>query len=253
MGIDRHGRIGVVERPPFQHECLLVIDDLHFRLQPQALPLIHSVYVYGSVARGRAVAGRSDLDVSLVLASPPSARDRSVIEGIRQVIEAAYPLVSKVDLDIGVLEDVLSVEAGVAWRYWLKHHCRCVVGHDLTEGIPLFRPSRMLALAVNGDFQQVLQRYCELLAGLQPETTSRRLIREASRKLIRSTNVLRNEADADWPEEVEEYVGRFEHLFPAHVDELRYFHKQALNPDAAPEFFLERLQVFSAWMARVAQ
>lgn len=253
MGIDRQGRIGVIERRPFQNEYLPVLEDVRLSLGPQALPLIHSLYVYGSVAGGRAVVGRSDLDLTLVLGSPPSDRDRNVIEDIRTKLEAAHPIVSKVDFDIGQLQDVLSDEAGLAWRYWLKHHCRCIAGQDLAEDIPLFRPSRALALAVNGDFTEVLQRYHDALTRPQTEAACRRLVREASRKLIRSTNVLRKDADTDWPDTLEDYLTRFQRLYPAQGGELRYFYDQALAPDAGAESFAPRLQVFSGWLARAAQ
>lgn len=250
MGIDLQGRIGVVERRPFQNEYLPVLEDVRLSLGSQALPLIHSLYVYGSIADGRAVVGRSDLDLTLVLNDPPSDRDRNAIEGIGTKFEAAHPIVSKVDFDIGLLPDVLSDEA---WRYWLKHHCRCIAGQDLAEDIPLFRPSRTLALAVNGDFAEVLQHYHDALTRPQTEATCRRLVREASRKLIRSTNVLRKDADRDWPETLEEHLTRFQRLYPAQGDELRYFYEQALRPDASAESFAPRLQVFSGWLARAAQ
>lgn len=250
MGIDRQGRIGVVERRPFQNEYRPVLEDARLSLGPQALPLIHSVYVYGSVAGGRAVAGRSDLDLTLVLSGPPSDLDRNAIEGIRTKLEAGHPIVSKVDFDIGQLQDVLS---DTAWRYWLQHHCRCIAGQDLAEDIPLFRPSRALALAMNGDFEQVLQRYHDVLTRPQTDAASRRLIREAARKLIRSTNLLRKDADRDWPKTLEEYLARFQRLYPAQGGELRYFYDQAITPHALAESFAPRLQTFSGWLTRAAQ
>ncbi|TWI33191.1 nucleotidyltransferase domain-containing protein [Paracoccus sulfuroxidans] len=252
MGVDRQGRIGVVERRAFQSKYLPVLEDVRLSLRPQTLPLIHSVYVYGSVAGGRAVVGRSDLDLTLVLSGPPSDLDRSAIEGIRTKLEAAHPIVTKVDFDIGLLQDVLSDKVGLAWRYWLKHHCRCIAGQDLAEDIPLFRPSRALAMAVNGDFAEVLQRYHDALTRPQTEAASRRLVREASRKLIRSTNLLRTETDTDWPETLEDYLTRFQRLYPTQGGELRYFYDQALTPDASADSFALRLQLFSGWLARAA-
>lgn len=227
MSVDRQGLIRVVGDLPFQEEYLPLLEDIRDLLSPAAFPLVHSVYVYGSVATGLAVPGRSDLDLSLILRGPPSERDSCCIEGVRRKIEAAHPVVSKVDFDIGLLDEVSSADARMAWRYWLKHHCRCIVGKNLAEGVPPFRPSRTLALAVNEDFEHVLGKYLNALAAAQSGAVADRLMREASRKLIRSTNVLRNEADPDWPETLEEHVARFQRLFPAHGGELQYFFEQA--------------------------
>lgn len=250
MGVDQDGFIQVVGNRPFQDEYLPLLEDIRLRLSRPAFPLTQSVYVYGSVAIGRAVPGCSDLDVSLILRSQPSERETQSIEGIRQEIEAAHPIVSKVDFDIRLRSEV---DTSMAWQYWLTHHCRCIVGRNLAEGLLPFRPSRTLALAVNGDFEQVLGRYLSALAGAESETVSDRLVKEASRKLIRSTNVLRKETDPDWPETLEDHTVRFEALFPARGDDLRYFLGQARRPNAAPACFSGRMRAFSDWMARAVR
>lgn len=192
--------------------------------------------------------GRSDLDLSLVLRSPPTSSDSDLVEGIRREIDSAYPIVTKVDFDIGVLCDVRSTENGLAWQYWLKHHCRCIADHDLARDFPLLRPSRKLALAVNGDFETVLQRYRTLLSTEQSSESSR-FIREASRKLIRSTNVLRSETGTDWPENLEEHVTLLLRDYPERGDDMRFFLEQGLKPDEDPKRFAARLETFSEWMA----
>jgi hypothetical protein len=249
MSVDRDGFIDVVETHPFQDEFSPLLQDVQSRLCPSTVPLIHSVYVYGSFATGKAVAGRSDLDLSLILNGLPSERDSKRLETTRRELEAAHPIVSKVDFDIGLLQDVLSAKSGLAWRYWLRHHCRCIAGVDLAEGVPLFRPSRTLAIAVNGDFQEVLEKYRKLLLASGPASDCGRLMREASRKLIRSTNMLRKETDHDWPDTLQEHVSRLQRLLPMHGDELHYLLKQAQEPDAMPECFAERLEAFVNWMS----
>ncbi|WAP68733.1 hypothetical protein [Jiella pelagia] len=171
-----------------------------------------------------------------------------MIEAVRRQVESAHTGVSKIDFDIGLLSEISSADPSMAWRYWLRHHCRCVAGEDLAEGILLFRPSRTLALAVNGDFEQVLRKYRNALLSAQSQEAALRLIREASRKLIRSTNVLRSEADLGWPESLEEYAVNFENLFPMHGDELNYFLEQAQKPEADPASFACRMQTFVGWM-----
>ncbi len=50
-----------------------LLDDLRRTLaRPPFERAVHSVYLYGSVARGEAITGRSDLDLTLVLRDPPS-------------------------------------------------------------------------------------------------------------------------------------------------------------------------------------
>ncbi|WP_138468987.1 nucleotidyltransferase domain-containing protein [Poseidonocella sp. HB161398] len=253
MGIGRDGRITAVGNRPFQEAFRPLLEEVCARLSPAAEPLIHSLHVYGSVAEARAVPGRSDLDLSLIFGAAPSAAGRRRLEALRRQIEAAHPVASKVDFDIGTLAELRSAEQGLAWRYWLRHHCRCLCGPDPAEDIPLFRPSRALALAVKGDFERVLGGYRSALEAAPPGAPARRLMREAARKLIRSTNVLRREDDRDWPDTLEDHAEKLARRHPGQGAALRAFLREARDPGDDPADFAERLGAFTAWMAQELQ
>jgi hypothetical protein len=249
MGVDQNGFIQTIVTPPFQEAFRPLLDHICQQLSTTNLPCVHSVYVYGSVATGQAVAGHSDLDLSIILHAAPTSDEAADLEQIRREAETACPVVSKIDFDIGLLSEVLPSEAGLAWKYWLRHHCRCLLGEDLSLGIGLFRPSRQLALAVNGDFERVLGHYRTSLSGDISHSTADRLMREASRKLIRSTNVLRHHADIDWPDTLDAHANRLRDRFPFRRDDIDYFLTQALTPQDEPAAFTVRLQSFVDWMA----
>ncbi|WP_336187254.1 nucleotidyltransferase domain-containing protein, partial [Pseudomonas aeruginosa] len=61
-----------------------LLDDLRRTLaRPPFERAVHSVYLYGSVARGEAITGRSDLDLTLVLRDPPSPELAAQLETAR--------------------------------------------------------------------------------------------------------------------------------------------------------------------------
>jgi len=62
-----------------QGAFLPVLEDVRLRLGDDAVPSVHSVYVYGSVATGLAVPGHSDLDLSLILDRTPSSSEKAVL------------------------------------------------------------------------------------------------------------------------------------------------------------------------------
>jgi len=154
---------------------------------------LDGLYLYGSVARGDAIPGVSDLDLTLVLREPATAELLARLEAVRCALEQRHPFVTKVDFDIGHHAQVLATENRNGWGFWLKHQCRCLWGNDLSVHFERFRPSRDIALAVNGDFHAVLSAYLTRIACADTETQRLRLQREASRKLIRSTHVLLSE------------------------------------------------------------
>ena len=230
-----------------------MVDDLRSMLCGPLRQRVDSAYLYGSVARGEAVLGRSDLDVVLVLSGKPVLQDDIDIETARKALETCHPEVLKVDFDVGFRDEVLAPENLHRWGFWLKHHCRCIYGYDLTREFPLFRPSRRIARAVNGDFCEVLGGYARRISTESDSAVIARLAREASRKLIRATNVLRPDVSSSWPESLEDHFALFIDAYPQMVQEATYFRlfaasSQSGRPQVVSAEFVERLRAFSEWM-----
>ncbi|MCO3698972.1 nucleotidyltransferase domain-containing protein [Pseudomonas aeruginosa] len=173
-----------------------LLDDLRRTLaRPPFERAVHSVYLYGSVARGEAITGRSDLDLTLVLRDPPSPELAAQLETARLALQ--------------------------------------------------------VALALNGDYAQVLEDYARRLESASSEE-ERRLQREAAKKLIRSSDILRGETESVWPETLEHYLALFRARHPGQAPALEYFKAVLDGQVTDPAVFIERLRAFSAWMQRQA-
>ncbi|VVQ29486.1 hypothetical protein PS943_01337 [Pseudomonas fluorescens] len=247
-GIGADGYILTVSNVEVQPQFQTLLADVCMTLA-QSEPLLDGIYLYGSVARGDAVPGVSDLDLTLVLHSPPASQDLEILESKKRKLESRHTEVIKIDFDIGSRSEVLAAENRLSWGYWLKHHCRCLWGNDLAKRFDRFKPSRDIAIAVSGDFESVLTRYANLIDQATTPTQSLRLQREASRKLIRSTQVLRSEQDLMWPQTLEEHVELFVQHHPCMSMQISFFLSQAKNPYAKPKEFTTHLHDFLTWMA----
>lgn len=243
--VDADGFIARLPDTPLQPAFRPVVDEvielLHARLGAQ----VHSIYLYGSVAKGTAVAGVSDLDVCLITQCALNAAERDSLRAITEHVQAQHPLISKVDFDCGTLAEALADENRFSWGYWLKHHCRCVAGEDLSLRFTLFTPSREIAVAVNGDFIPVVQGYLQQLA----ETgNARQIQRAAARKLLRATNLLRRAEDNDWPETLEEYASRVIQRFPQQQQAIGWLLQQCHTPEDDTAHFTARLNALMRWL-----
>ncbi|OIN46082.1 DNA polymerase III subunit beta [Pseudomonas azotoformans] len=245
-GVDTEGFILTVSPSPVQPEFQPLLEEVCKLLSPPKLG-VDGIYLYGSVARGDALPGVSDLDLTLVLSESPTPAILEALERIRCDLALRHPQVTKVDFDVGSCAQVLAAENSNRWGFWLKHHCRCVWGNDLSAQFERFRPSLDIAQAVNGDFEAVLTAYLTRLAGADNEQERLRLQREASRKLIRSTQILCGE-QASWPQTLEEHVALFVQGYPTRVTQVAFFLFEARNPSADRERFAARLQDFLSWM-----
>ena len=250
-GLDADGFILTVADTPVQREYQPLLADVCASLSQDDLGL-DGIYLYGSVARGDATAGVSDLDLTLVLREPATADLLAQLEDVRCALEQRHPNITKIDFDIGHRAQVLADENRNSWGFWLKHQCRCLWGNDLSRQFERFRPSRDIALAVNGDFHAVLSAYLTRIACAETDTQRLRLQREASRKLIRSTHVLRSEEASTWPRTLEEHVAMFVLGYPQRVTHIAFFLFEARNPGATLENFITRLRAFVDWMASPA-
>ncbi|MEG8234805.1 nucleotidyltransferase domain-containing protein [Pseudomonas orientalis] len=248
IGVDANGYVVSVSAVPVQPEFESLLADVLATLSQPAFGL-DGIYLYGSVARGDASAEASDLDLTLVLRDPPQAAVLEQLELARLALEQRHSCVTKIDFDIGHRAQVLAPENHNRWGFWLKHQCRCVWGDDLGLRFEPFRPSRDIALALNGDFAQVLSRYRVTILHAANTSQRLRLQREAARKLIRSTHTLRSPDVLMWPQTLEEHVALFTQRYPGRVAQIAYFLFEARNPSAESAAFLQRLEAFVEWMA----
>lgn len=246
-GVDAQGFVQTVGDAALQPEFQPVLADVCATLSQAGLGL-EAIFVYGSVARGNARPGESDLDLTLVAGERPDAQVLESLEALRQVLEQRHPIVSKIDFDLGYRAEVLAPENTNQWGFWLKHHCRCVWGDDLSVQFERFRPSREIALALNADFEPVLSTYLARITRAATEAERLRLQREAARRVIRATHTLRADDASGWPHTLEEHVALFVQHYPSMRIQIAYFLFEARNPSAEREAFTTRLQALVTWM-----
>ena len=248
MAVDSQGYITQPTRNKIQPAFSGVAADLVRRL-PCCFPeQIHSLYLYGSVAEGRATVGRSDLDVSLIFHGEPDEQTAQHLARIKSELEIDHPVVSKIDFDCGLLQQALHPDNRLSWGYWLRHHCVCVYGEDLSQRFRAFTPSKAIALALNSDFPTVV---AELMAQRQASGDENRkllLQRAVARKLIRATSILRDEQDTDWPETLTEHSDKFILRYPALAGEMNYLMKMAHQPYDEETTFEKRVMAFAGWL-----
>ncbi len=241
------GLIPTVTAFPLQQAFIPLLEALTTGLPRQFPALIHSIYLYGSVARGEAIPGVSDLDITLLLTKPADSEALQRLEAWRQAFQLEQRIVSKVDFDIGSVGEALNPAHCHSWGFWLKHHCRCLWGEDVSAAFPLFQPDRRIALAVNADLYRVLTRYREQLLQARTVSDERRLKREAARKLIRATNMLRAEESEFWPTTLTDYAEQLLARYPEQQAEMTYLLVHALG-EANDAAFADRMMDFLAWI-----
>ena len=210
---------------------------------------LHSVYVYGSVAKGTAVIGQSDLDLCVVFVQPVDDVERKISQ-IKSDIMALTSFFSKVDVDIGVLQDVLNENNRKSWGAWIKFFCHPLYGDNLSRQFENVEIDRSVILAINQGYDQEIQHYFEMLATTRLDLQdSVNLKKSVLKRIIRLLPLTWLEIE-QWPVNLENTVLQALQKYPEQKPMFEYLLKELENPDVLSRDFLDQVQEIYLWVCR---
>jgi predicted nucleotidyltransferase len=96
---------------------------------------LHSMYVRGSVAKGEAIDGRSDLDAVVIFASNgnETIHERKWEDAVETALLAVHPFICKLDVHEYTLEEAMETRS---LRIAFRTQTVCVHGTDLAAHLP---------------------------------------------------------------------------------------------------------------------
>lgn len=203
--------------------------DHSLRALQEILPQIHSIYLYGSAAKGRAILGKSDIDLTIILNKAISEKQQLKLTNLQSTLALQYPDITKIDFDFGQYDAVISEKELYRWGHWLKHCCRHLQGENLQPFFPIFEPSIAIAIALNQDYQRPV--FCDLEKLEQSQTlqlsesAQTHLKNQICKRLIRASNSTRPKTATEWPYELDDYHKLFSKWHPEYHAQLHYFYQ----------------------------
>lgn len=210
---------------------------------------LHSVYVYGSVAKGTAVIGQSDLDLCVIFVQPVYEVERKISQ-IKSDIMALTGFFSKVDVDIGVLQDVLNENNRKSWGAWIKFFCHLVYGEDLSKQFENVEIDRSVIQAINQGYDQEIQHYFDMLMTAQLSVKdSTNLKKSVLKRIIRLLPLTWLEIE-QWPVNLENTVLQAIQNYPEQKPMFQYLLKELENPDVLSRDYLDQVQEIYLWVCR---
>ena len=181
-----------------------------------ALPnLIHSIYVYGSVARGDAVGEKSDMDLLVISSQKLTETERSTLNTMLADLSALYgSLVREVGVADCTYDEVLDTKNTYGWGAYLKILCVCVNGEDLTKRFGNFKLSSEIAIGFNGDIDTALQSALRKIKDAETDEEAGKIAATCARKLIRTCYSLVMTRAQVWTTKLSEQADVFIQYFP---------------------------------------
>lgn len=212
---------------------------------------LHSGYLYGSIARGNAVPGRSDADLAAVLHQPPSQEDRRAAGRVERHLHDRFAaLIPTVGVALTHRGEVRADRYG--WQVVLRELSVCICGTDLRPELPPTRPSAAVAAAFHADTPQLLARARRTLhapADHTPEEVQR-ACRSATRRMVQAAFAVLTARDRAWATVLEEQAAAVAEAFPQWAAAVRAAAEQGRHPAADPAVVAELLDTFGVWVER---
>jgi predicted nucleotidyltransferase len=209
---------------------------------------LHSVYVYGSVARGDAAAVRSDLDLLVLFNGKMLAEDKTKVKKLsNQLSEKYIHLVRDVGIAVADYPHVMN-PLNYYEQAFLKELCVCVYGKDLRERFGPYKLNADIALSFNGDISEVLDRTIHRIESASPDEF-KILTQNFSRKLIRTCYSMVMARSQIWTTRLSEQSEVFVQYFPGKESMIRTLHKWIENPPASRKNVNQLFITEGEWLA----
>jgi uncharacterized protein len=209
---------------------------------------LHSGYLYGSIVRGNAVPGRSDVDLVVVLREPPSDQDRTGGGRVERALLQRFPLLAGAGVGLTHLQEVRSPQQRYGLQVFLRELSVCVCGPDLRPGLPRTRPSAAVAAGFHQDTGLVLDRAREALASSSDPEVVRRACRVASRRMVQGAFAVVMARDGVWATVLEEQAAAVAAAFPRWAQAVWRAAEQGRRPVAEAEVVRELLASLGRWV-----
>lgn len=217
-GLDQDGFIQAeASKDKILPEYQRAIDESITELKKTLPNIIHSVYVYGSVAREDAIRGKSDIDLLVVFHRPLSHLEREALSELQKRLSAQYKYLAR---GVGIAdanctyEDIIAVENEYGWGAFLKIFCCCVDGADLTKRFGNFKISPELASGINGDVASAVDAAIKNLSNAKSGGEVANTAMKIACKLIRTCYMMVMTRAGIWTTDLNEQAQIFAHYFP---------------------------------------
>ncbi|MBY8874553.1 hypothetical protein K7640_22250 [Micromonospora sp. PLK6-60] len=208
---------------------------------------LHSAYLYGSLPRGTAVPGVSDLDLLLALRREPTGADRADADAMQAALDERFAQVDGVGVLLFSARTLLSDLERHDLGFFVACLCTPLLGDDLAGRLPRYRPTSLLARETNGDLGRELAGWRERAAGTDAER--RALARLVGRRLVRTGFTLVMPRWGGWVSDLDGCTEAFGHYHPERLAQMRVAAAVGRAPRADPAVLALLLDDLGPWLA----
>ncbi len=213
---------------------------------------IHSIYLRGSIPRGEAREGISDIDSFAVVHGKVEDLDMTWIPQFRREFKKEFPFVTYVEFNFFPLELLLNSPGYLTPRFNIKALSVCIYGEDLAAKIPKFKPSLKLAFHFHGNVTDVILGTIEKMKKIDDPEKIKQGCGWVMKRIIRTAFGLVMEKEKVYTRDLYPAYEVFLKYYPDKEPQMRQALEWAVDPTDDKAAVLGFLNSFGIWLVEEA-
>lgn len=249
-GLDQNGFI--VSDAKIEKICdtfLPCIQDSIESLKELFGPQLHSVYLYGSVARGDAIIPQSDLDL---IAMFKGSLDSGRVAELKKLSKALSNKYTDIVREVGIAIAYYDVTLDPANYYenaFIRELSVCVYGEDLGTLFGPYKLTKEIAIRFNGDIHDSLSRFLSKIDWCT-NADFKLLTQNFARKLIRTYYSMVMVRSQIWTTRLQEQADVFIRYFPTKLPVVLQLLHWIDEPPIDHQTVIKLFQIEGEWASK---
>jgi hypothetical protein len=211
---------------------------------------LHSVYVRGTVSRGEAIEGISDIDTFAVVKKVPEEIDRSWVKKVRKELEMKYNFSTGVEIDFISIDELFDGDEMFSDRFMIKTQSACVFGEDLSHKIEPFKADKQTARHFNKNISAVFENARKGLRGNTDVKDIKEWTLWVMKRIIRAGFVLVMDREKAFTRDLYPAYEVFSKYYPEQESKMRQALEYAINPPEDPRVVIAFIDDFGCWIEK---
>lgn len=207
---------------------------------------VHSLYLVGSIARGRAVAAISDVDTFAVVHGEVDEATRAWMPAVQREFRERFPFATGLELAAYPLREVLE---GDTMHYGIKVRGFCLFGEDLAPRIAPFKPDIHLMRYLSFPVRLEIASFVTKIKAAPDADAARGACRSLMKMLLRVGMFLVITREKSHTLDLYPSYVCFSRHYPEHEAGMRMALQLALDPVADIEPLQPFVWGFGGWLA----
>ena len=211
--------------------------------------IVHSIYVRGTVSRGEAIEGISDIDTFAVVTNKLEDIDRSWVKEVRKKLEQKYKFSTGIEIDFISHDELFDGDELFNDRFTIKTQSACIYGEDLAQKIEPFCTDLKTASHFHRNLEKVMENAKKGIANNSDKEDVKEWCRWVMKRIIRAGFVLVMDEEQIFTRDLYPSYELFSRHFPEQESKMKMALDFAINPTDDVAKLTEFLDTFGNWVA----